>query len=223
MIIWWKNNVLRSPSSDQLWACVVRANQVSFSCLPLHDNNQYMLLATGFVLVECKIEALSTLTKHLRRLAIHLSRTCRRRKARSVSLVYVYDAQGWDISRPTNFTGHKDERKAEFKFIFAYIYISLRFYSSPASSSFALNSNPSYLDQQSNTPDAAFDNDTVKAAQNILSFLQETQFAADTEVKMNYGDAIGITETLILVQEFCRTCSWRAGWKAHRRCHKATG
>jgi hypothetical protein len=30
--------------------------------------------------------------------------------------------------------------------------------------------------------DAGFDNDTVKAAQNILALLQETQFAADTEV-----------------------------------------
>ncbi len=54
---------------------------------------------------------------------------------------------------------------------------------SPSSSLFPLNSNPNFLDQQSSTPDAAFDNDTVKAAQNILALLQETQFAADTEVR----------------------------------------
>jgi peroxin-5 len=53
----------------------------------------------------------------------------------------------------------------------------------PSSSLFPLNSNPNFLDQQSSTPDAAFDNDTVKAAQNILALLQETQFAADTEFK----------------------------------------
>jgi hypothetical protein len=53
---------------------------------------------------------------------------------------------------------------------------------SPPSSSFPLNSNPIFLDQQPSTIDAGFDNDTVKAAQNILALLQETQFAADTEV-----------------------------------------
>ncbi|UJR26474.1 hypothetical protein I4U23_007801 [Adineta vaga] len=53
----------------------------------------------------------------------------------------------------------------------------------PSSTSFPLNSNPTFLDQQSSTIDAGFDNDTVKAAQNILSLLQETQFAADTEFK----------------------------------------
>ena len=42
--------------------------------------------------------------------------------------------------------------------------------------------NPNFLDQQPSTIDAGFDNDTVKAAQNILALLQETQFAADTEV-----------------------------------------
>jgi hypothetical protein len=51
---------------------------------------------------------------------------------------------------------------------------------SPPSSSFPLNQN--FLDQQSSSIDAGFDNDTVKAAQNILALLQETQFAADTEV-----------------------------------------
>ncbi len=51
------------------------------------------------------------------------------------------------------------------------------------SSSFPLNTNSNFLDQQSSsTTDAGFDNDTVKAAQNILALLQETQFAADTEV-----------------------------------------
>ncbi|CAF1487300.1 unnamed protein product [Adineta steineri] len=53
----------------------------------------------------------------------------------------------------------------------------------PQSTSFTLNSNSNFLDQQSSTIDAGFDNDTVKAAQNILSLLQETQFAADTEFK----------------------------------------
>jgi len=53
---------------------------------------------------------------------------------------------------------------------------------SPPSTSFSLNSNSNFLDQQSSTIDAGFDNDTVKAAQNILALLQETQFAADTEV-----------------------------------------
>ncbi len=53
---------------------------------------------------------------------------------------------------------------------------------SPPSSSFPLNSNSNFLDQQSSSIDAGFDNDTVKAAQNILALLQETQFAADTEV-----------------------------------------
>ncbi len=56
---------------------------------------------------------------------------------------------------------------------------------SPPSTSFSLNSNSNFLDQQSSTIDAGFDNDTVKAAQNILALLQETQFAADTEVSFN--------------------------------------
>ncbi|CAF4949920.1 unnamed protein product, partial [Rotaria socialis] len=37
--------------------------------------------------------------------------------------------------------------------------------------------------QQPSNVDAAFDNDTVKAAQNIFALLQETQFAADSEFK----------------------------------------
>ncbi len=53
---------------------------------------------------------------------------------------------------------------------------------SPQSSSFPLNTNPNFLDQQPSNIDTVFDNDTVKAAQNILALLQETQFAADTEV-----------------------------------------
>jgi len=56
------------------------------------------------------------------------------------------------------------------------------FYFSPPSSTFPLSSNSNFLDQQSSTIDAGFGNDTVKAAQNILALLQETQFAADTEV-----------------------------------------
>lgn len=59
-------------------------------------------------------------------------------------------------------------------------YIS--FFFSPPSASFPLHSNPNFLDQQSSTIEPGFDNDTVKAAQNILALLQETQFAADTEV-----------------------------------------
>lgn len=60
---------------------------------------------------------------------------------------------------------------------------------SPPSSSFPLHTNPTFLDQQPTTTtatnDAAFDNDTVKAAQNIFALLQETQFAADTEVNLH--------------------------------------
>ena len=55
--------------------------------------------------------------------------------------------------------------------------------SSPRSTAFPLNSNPNYVDQQSTSIDAPFDSDTVKAAQNIFALLQETQFAADTEVR----------------------------------------
>lgn len=59
---------------------------------------------------------------------------------------------------------------------------------SPPAASFPMHSTSNYFDQQSSTTattvDAAFDNDTVKAAQNILSLLQESQFAADTEVKI---------------------------------------
>jgi hypothetical protein len=61
-------------------------------------------------------------------------------------------------------------------------YVSF-YHFSPPSSLFPLNSNPNFLDQQSSTTDTSFDNDTVKAAQNILALLQETQFAADTEVR----------------------------------------
>ncbi|CAF3896911.1 unnamed protein product [Rotaria magnacalcarata] len=57
----------------------------------------------------------------------------------------------------------------------------LRF--SPQTSAFSLNSNSTFLDQQPSNVDAAFDNDTVKAAQNIFALLQETQFAADSEFK----------------------------------------
>jgi hypothetical protein len=49
-----------------------------------------------------------------------------------------------------------------------------------------LNPTSNYLDQQSTAADAAFDNDTVKAAQNILALLQETQFAAETEVNRTH-------------------------------------
>lgn len=50
-------------------------------------------------------------------------------------------------------------------------------------SSFPMNSYSNFFDQQPTYVDAGFDNDTVKAAQNILSLLQETQFAADSEFK----------------------------------------
>lgn len=53
----------------------------------------------------------------------------------------------------------------------------------PQTSAFSLNSNSTFLDQQPSNVDAAFDNDTVKAAQNIFALLQETQFAADSEFK----------------------------------------
>jgi len=51
----------------------------------------------------------------------------------------------------------------------------------PSTSTFPIQTNTNFLDQQQT--DAAFDNDTVKAAQNIFALLQETQFAADTEFK----------------------------------------
>ena len=64
--------------------------------------------------------------------------------------------------------------------------MQISFSFSPPSSSFPLNSNSNLFDQQSSSVDAGFDNDTVKAAQNILALLQETQFAADTEVYFTY-------------------------------------
>ena len=70
--------------------------------------------------------------------------------------------------------------------------------SSPPSTAFPLNSNPNYLDQQSTSTDAPFDSDTVKAAQNIFALLQETQFAADTEVSAR------VTHTHILVNMHTR-------------------
>ncbi|CAF4587960.1 unnamed protein product [Rotaria sp. Silwood1] len=69
----------------------------------------------------------------------------------------------------------------------------------PSTSTFSLNSNSAFLDQQPSNVDAGFDNDTVKAAQNIFALLQETQFAADSEFKNfveNVAGGIGEKSTV---------------------------
>lgn len=69
----------------------------------------------------------------------------------------------------------------------------------PATPAFSLNPTTTFLDQQLASVDPAFDNDTVKAAQNILALLQETQFAADSEFKNfveNVAGGIGEKSTV---------------------------
>ncbi|CAF3953873.1 unnamed protein product [Adineta steineri] len=53
---------------------------------------------------------------------------------------------------------------------------------------FILHPNPIFLDQQPYPIDAEFNNDTVEATNNILSLLQESQFAANTECKTSVND-----------------------------------
>lgn len=96
--------------------------------------------------------------------------------------------------------------------------------SSPPAASFPIPSSSNYFDQQSSatTVEAAFDNDTVKAAQNILSLLQESQFAADTEVTSTTLSDI-LFHFPFPVQILCGTCSWRTDRLVSRRCQEATG
>ena len=96
--------------------------------------------------------------------------------------------------------------------------------SSPPAASFPMPSSSNYFDQQSSTTtvEAAFDNDTVKAAQNILSLLQESQFAADTEVTTTTLSDIH-RHFPFSVQILCGTCSWRTDRLVSRRCQEATG
>jgi len=106
----------------------------------------------------------------------------------------------------------------------------------PPAASFPMHSTSNYFDQQSSTTattvDAAFDNDTVKAAQNILSLLQESQFAADTEFKSFVELVAGEqTETSLVdakkqqatsetkdetaekwIDEFSSETSWQTDW-----------
>ena len=49
-----------------------------------------------------------------------------------------------------------------------------------------LHSNPLFLDQQL----SPLDQDTVRATQNILSFLQERQFAVNTEVNQTFNEGV---------------------------------